>query len=258
MTFKERKDLPVYNPDVRVWEVFDADGKSLALYYGDYFQRAQQERRRVGRQLRGPVVPSRHETRSSSTYSTSPSRRRGSRRCLSFDDVGALFHEFGHALHGMLLERQVPDARGHTPRDFVEFPSQFNEHWALEPGGLRAIYAQALQDRRADARRRWSTRSRRPSTFNQGYMTTEYLAAALLDMAWHTLSGRRAAPDVDAFEKAALRRFHVDCAQVPPRYRTTYFSHIWGGGYSAGYYAYLWSGADRRRRVLLVPGARRA
>jgi peptidyl-dipeptidase Dcp len=159
---------------------------------------------------------------------------------LSYDDVNTMFHEFGHALHGMLSNSYYPTLSStNVPRDFVEFPSQFNEHWALEPT-VFANYAKnyktgepmpkALVDKIKKSR-----------TFNQGYATVEYLAAALLDLAWHTLPSDAAAQDVNTFEPAALKRFKIDMATVPPRYHTTYFSHIWGGGYSAGYYAYLWS-----------------
>jgi peptidyl-dipeptidase Dcp len=237
ITFKERKDLPVYNPDVRVWEVFDADGKSFALYYGDYFQRGNK-----GGGAWDDSFVDQTSLLGTRTVAVNvlnfqkPSP--GQPALLSFDDVGGLFHEFGHALHGMFQNIKYPTLGG-TPRDWVEMPSQFNEHWALEPAVL-AHYAhhyqtgepipQALVDK-----------IRKTKTFNQGYMTTEYLAAALLDLAWHAQPPGAPLPDVDAFEKAALERFGVAMAEVPPRYRTTYFSHIWDGGYSAGYYAYLWA-----------------
>jgi len=157
---------------------------------------------------------------------------------LTFDDVTTMFHEFGHALHGLFAHVQYPKLLN-VPRDFVEFPSQFNEHWALDPL-VFANYAkhyktgevmpQELVDRIKKAR-----------TFNQGFATTEYLAAALLDLAWHTLPPSAPEQDVTAFERQALARYRVDVPEVPPRYRTPYFAHIWGGGYSASYYAYLWS-----------------
>ena len=237
LTFRERKDLPVYDPDVRVFEVFEADGRSLALYYGDYFQRPN---KRGGAwddsfidqsALLGtkPVIVN---------VLNFPKPAAGHPALLSFDDVKALFHEFGHALHGMFSDIRYPTLGG-TPNDWVEMPSQFNEHWALEPAVL-THYA-----------RHYKTgepippslveRIRKTTTFNEGYATTEYLAAALLDLAWHTLPAGAPLAQVDAFEKAALERFRVDLPQVPPRYRTTYFAHIWEGAYSAGYYAYLWS-----------------
>jgi peptidyl-dipeptidase Dcp len=237
ITFKERKDLPVYQPDVRVFDVIDADGKPLALYYADFFSRASKsgggwqdsfvdESGLLGTR---PVVVT-------VLNFTKPAPGRSA--FVSFDDVTALFHEFGHALHAMFANVRYPTLAG-VPRDFVEFPSQINEHWALEPTVL-ANYAkhdrtgkpmpQALVEKIKKAR-----------TFNQGYATTEYLAAALLDMAWHELPPETPQQDVNVFEPDALRRFHVDLPQVPPRYRTTYFAHIWGGAYAAGYYAYLWS-----------------
>ncbi|MEP6995557.1 MAG: M3 family metallopeptidase [Acidobacteriota bacterium] len=237
ITFKERKDLPVYHPDVRVFEVTDRDGKPLALYYGDYFARASKQ----GGAWQDTFVDQ------SGLLGTKPAvvtvlnftkPAPGQRALLSFDDVTALFHEFGHALHAMFANVRYPTLSG-VPRDFVEFPSQINEHWALEPTVL-ANYAkhyatgkpmpQALVDKIKKAR-----------TFNQGYATTEYLAAALLDLAWHELSHDAPLQEVGAFEPAALQRFHIDVPQVPPRYHTTYFSHIWEGAYAAGYYAYLWS-----------------
>ena len=237
LTFKERKDLPVYNPDVRVFEVFDKDGTSLALYYADWFQRAN----------KGGGAWDDSFVDQSSLLGTRPvivnvlnipKPAPGKPALLTFDDVGGLFHEFGHALHGMFSNIKYPTL-GQTPRDWVEMPSQFNEHWALEPS-VFAHYARHYQTGKpmpADL----VAKIRKAKTFNQGYMTTEYLAAALLDLAWHSLPADAPAQDVDAFEKASLHRLKVDLPEVPPRYRTTYFSHIWDGGYSAGYYAYMWS-----------------
>jgi peptidyl-dipeptidase Dcp len=237
LTFRERKDLPVYQPDVRVFEVTDRDGSPLALFYADYFSRpnksggAWEDSFVDPSTLLGtkPVV-------FNVTNFTKPAP--GQPALLSFDDVTTMFHEFGHALHGMFGAVRYPTLLN-VPRDWVEFPSQFNEHWAIEPSVL-ANYAkhhktgepmpQALVDKIKKSR-----------TFNQGYATMEYLESALLDMAWHTLPSDRPAPDVNAFEAEALRRFRVDMPEVPPRYHTTYFGHIWGGGYAAGYYAYLWS-----------------
>jgi peptidyl-dipeptidase Dcp len=151
-----------------------------------------------------------------------------------------MFHEFGHALHGMFSNVTYPTFGGaNTARDFVEFPSQFNEHWALDPT-VFASYAKHYQTG-APMPQELVDRIKKSRTFNQGYATTEYLAAALLDFAWHTRPAGDSAADVDAVEREGLERFHVALPQVPPRYRTTYFSHIWDGGYSAGYYAYMWS-----------------
>ena len=237
LTFRERKDLPRYSPDVRVFEVFDADGKSLALYYGDYFQRANKS----GGAWCDTFVDQ------SALFGTHPvvvnvlnfpKPAPGTPEFVTFDNVTVLFHEFGHALHAMFSNIRYPSLAS-TPNDWGEMPSQFNEHWALEPDVL-AHYARHVRTG-APLPAALAEKIRRAKTFNQGYMTTEYLAAALLDLAWHTLPPDAPLQDVDSFEKAALSRFQIDLAQVPPRYRTNYFSHIWDGNYSADYYAYLWS-----------------
>lgn len=237
LTFKERKDLPVYQPDVRVFEVFDTDGKSLALFYADYFLRPNKS----GGAWQDSFVDQ------SGLFGTRPvivnvcnftKPAAGQAALLSFDDVTTMFHEFGHALHGMFSNIRYP-LLGNVPRDFVEFPSQFNEHWALEPA-VFANYAKHYQTGKPMPPE-LVNKIKKSRTFNQGYQTTEYLAAALLDMAWHALPADAPLQDVNVFEAAALKRLQIDMPQVPPRYHTTYFSHIWDGGYSAGYYAYLWS-----------------
>ncbi len=239
LTFKERHDIPVYQPDVRVFEVFDADGKSIALYYGDYFARSNKSGGawmdsfvdQSGLLGTRPVV-------FNVLNFTKPAP--GQPVLLTFDNVTAIFHEFGHALHGMLSNVKYPTLAGtNVPRDFVEFPSQFNEHWALEPK-VFANYAKHYQTGKPIPQA-LVDRIKKSRTFNQGYATVEYLAAALLDMAWHTQADGAPLADVSVFEPAALERFKIAMTTVPPRYHTTYFSHIWGGGYSAGYYAYLWS-----------------
>ncbi len=239
LTFKERKDLPVYHPDVRAFEVFDADGKSMALYYIDLFKR---DNKRGGAWMNSLVGQSQLLGTKPVVFNvcnyTKPAP--GLPALLTFDDVNTLFHEFGHALHGMLSQAEYPTLSGtNVPRDFVEYPSQFNEHWALEPTVL-ANYAkhhkngqpmpQELVDRIKKAR-----------TFNQGFETTEYLAAALVDMDWHSLPPNAPEQDVAEFERQSLARHRIAMPEVPPRYRTPYFAHIWSSGYSAGYYAYLWS-----------------
>lgn len=237
ITFKERKDLPVYQPDVRVFEVFDTNGKSLALFYADYFQRSNKD----GGAWQDSFVDQ------SSLLGTQPviinvcnftKPAAGQPVLLSFDDVTTMFHEFGHALHAMFSHIRYP-LLGSVPRDFVEFPSQFNEHWALDPA-VFANYAKHYQTGKPMPQS-LVDKIKRSRTFNQGYDTTEYLSAALLDMAWHSLPTSAPMQDANTFEAAALKRFQIDLPQVPPRYHTTYFSHIWDGGYSAGYYAYLWS-----------------
>jgi peptidyl-dipeptidase Dcp len=152
--------------------------------------------------------------------------------------VVTMFHEFGHALHGLFAQVQYPTLLN-TPRDFVEFPSQFNEHWAMEPT-VFARYARHYKTGQPMPQT-LVEQIKKSRTFDQGFATTEYLAAALLDLAWHTLPAGTPEQDVESFERQALTRYHVDLPEIPPRYRTTYFSHIWGGGYSAAYYAYLWS-----------------
>jgi peptidyl-dipeptidase Dcp len=239
LTFKERKDIPVYHPDVRVFEVFEADGKPLALFYLDPFSRPSKSGGAwtsgfVGQsQLLGtkPVV-----TNNENYTRPAP----GQPALLTFSEVTTMFHEFGHALHSMFSSVRYPSLSGSSvPRDFVEFPSQFNEHWALEPA-VFANYAKHYKTGEPIPAA-LVEKIKKAAKFNQGFATTEYLAAALVDMAWHTLPADAAPKEANAFEPEALKRFKVDVAEVPPRYHTTYFSHIWGGGYAAGYYAYLWS-----------------
>ncbi|KAB7771419.1 dipeptidyl carboxypeptidase II, partial [Xanthomonas sp. LMG 12462] len=239
LTFKERTDIPTYHDGMKVYEVFDKDGKSLALFYTDYFKRDSKSGGAwmdefVGQNgLTGtkPVV-----------YNvcnfTKPAP--GQPALLSFDDVTTMFHEFGHALHGMFSNVKYPTLAGTaTSRDFVEFPSQFNEHWASDPK-VFAHYAKHYQTGEAMPAD-LVEKIKKSRTFNQGYATTEYLSAALLDLSWHTLPADAPLQDVDKYEADSLKKYKVDLPEVPPRYRTTYFDHIWGGGYSAGYYAYFWS-----------------
>ncbi|MGE8214488.1 MAG: peptidyl-dipeptidase Dcp [Stenotrophomonas sp.] len=239
LTFKERKDLPVYHPDVRVFEVTDADGQPLALFYADFFKRDSKSGgawmdvfvEQDGLTGTKPVVYN-------VSNFTKPAA--GQPALLSWDDVTTMFHEFGHALHGMFSKTKYPSVAGTgVPRDFVEFPSQFNEHWASDPK-VFANYAKHYQTKAAMPQE-LVDKIAKAKTFNQGYMTTEYLSAALLDLAWHTQGADAPLQDVDKFEADALKRYKVDLAQVPPRYRSSYFDHIWGGGYSAGYYAYFWA-----------------
>ena len=239
LTFKERHDIPVYQPDVRVWEVFDAGGASLALYYGDYFARPNKS---GGAWMDSFVDQSGLLAARAVVLNVLNVAKPapGQPALLTWDNTTTLFHEFGHALHGLLSNVQYPTLSGtNVPRDFVEFPSQFNEHAALEPAVLASYAKHYLTG--APMPPALVEKIRKTHTFNQGYMMTEYLAAALLDMAWHTQAPGTGLRDVNTFEPAALKNFAIDLPQVPPRYHTTYFSHIWGGGYSAGYYAYLWS-----------------
>jgi peptidyl-dipeptidase Dcp len=239
LTFKERKDIPVYHPDVRVFEVFEADGKPLALFYADYFKR---DEKGGGAWMdnfvdQNAIAGTRPVIFNVANF-TKPAA--GQPALLTFSDVTTLFHEFGHALHGMLSNVAYPTISGtNTPRDFVEFPSQFNEHWSLDPT-VFANYAKHYQTG-APMPQELVTKIRNAKTFNQGFATTEYLAASLLDIAWHSLPPGTAQQDVNAFETAALQKYNIAMAEIPPRYRTTYFSHIWPGGYASSYYAYLWS-----------------
>jgi peptidyl-dipeptidase Dcp len=239
LTFKERHDLPVYQPDVRVFEVYDRDGKPLALFFADYYARPS---KRGGAWMNAyvqqsdlfgtkPVV---------ANHLNIPKPPAGEPTLLTHDEVRTAFHEFGHALHGMFSNVKYPRFSGTSvPRDFVEYPSQVNEMWATWPEVLKN-YAkhyktgepipQALLDKVVAAEK-----------FNQGFKTTEYLSATLLDQAWHQLNPPDVPKDAIAFEADALHKAGVDFPPVPPRYRSPYFSHAFAGGYSAGYYSYIWS-----------------
>jgi peptidyl-dipeptidase Dcp len=239
ITFKERHDIPVYQADVRVFDVYDADGKELALFYCDYFKR---DNKNGGAWMDSFVDQSRLLGEKPVIYNvanfTKPAA--GQPALLAFDDVTTMFHEFGHALHGMLSSVEYPMLTGtNVPRDFVEFPSQFNEHWALDPTVL-AHYARHYQTG-APMPQALVDKIKKSHTFNQGFALTEYISAALIDMAWHTLPPGASRQDADALQTAALDRYHMDVRPVPPRYMSTYFAHIWSGGYGAGYYAYLWA-----------------
>ena len=239
LSFKERKDLPVYNADVRVFDVFDADGKQIAIFLADMYARGNKQ---GGAWMNEYVSQSGLMGTKSvvANHLNIPKPPAGEPTLLTYDEVKTTFHEFGHALHGIFSNVKYPRFSGtNVPRDFVEYPSQVNEMWAVWPEVL-ANYA-----------RHYKTGEAMPSAlldkvvaskkFNQGFMTTEYLAASLLDQRWHQLPADKIPTDVLGFEAAALREAGVDFAPVPPRYRTTYFSHAFAGGYSAGYYAYLWS-----------------
>ncbi|HEY2805688.1 MAG TPA: M3 family metallopeptidase [Gemmatimonadales bacterium] len=236
LTFHRRTDIPVYQPDVRVYEVFDHD-TSLGLFYGDYFKRDN----KAGGAWTSSFVPR------SALLGTRPVITNtcnfqppapGQPPLITPGEVTTMFHEFGHALAAFMNAAPYPRLQG-LPRDFVEVPSQFNAHFAFDPS-IFAHYARHYQTG-APMPAELVAKIQRAATFDQGFATTEYLAAALLDMAWHTLGPDDHPANADSFETAALQRYHVDVALVPPRYHSTYFSHIWSGGYSAGYYAYIWS-----------------
>ena len=241
LSFEERPELPVYHPDVRIWEVFDADGSALGLFLADYYARPS---KRGGAwmnayvsqsQLLGtkPVI---------ANHLNVPKPPEGKPTLLTFDGVETMFHEFGHTLHGLLSDVWFPYFAGTSvPRDFVEYPSQVNEMWATWPEVLRnyAVHHETGEPMPTEL----LDKVLATETFNQGFATTEYLAASLLDQAWHQLN-ENDVPGTDgvaAFEQAALERTGVALDAVPPRYRSTYFSHIWSSGYSAGYYSYIWS-----------------
>ena len=239
VTFKRRHDIPVYQKDVRVYEVYDYNGKPLGLFYCDYFKR---DNKSGGAWMDNFVVQSKLLHQMPVIYNvgnfTKPAP--GQPALISFGDVVTMFHEFGHALNGFFADQEYPSLSGTaTARDFVEFPSQFNEHWALDPKVL-AHYAinyktdkpmpKELVDKLINARH-----------FNAGYKMTELVEAAELDMQWHSLPGGAPLQNVDQFETSALERTHVYLPPVPPRYRSSYFLHIWANGYQAGYYSYLWT-----------------
>jgi peptidyl-dipeptidase Dcp len=239
LTFKERHDIPVYQPDVRVFDVFDKDGSQLGMIYFDYFKR---DNKAGGAWMSNFVNQSSVLGVKPVVYNvanfTKPAP--GQPALISFDDATTMFHEFGHALHGLFASQKYPSLSGaNTARDWVEFPSQFNEHWALYPDVLKhyAVHykthqpiPQALVDKITKA-----------SKFNGGYDLGELLAASDLDMQWHALTADAPRQDVDKFETAALAKTHTDFPNVPTRYRSSYFLHIWANGYAAGYYAYQWT-----------------
>ena len=240
LTFKERKDLPTYHPDVKVWEVFEADGSTLGLFIEDFYAR---QSKRGGAWMNAYVPQSNlMGTRPVvANHLNVPKPPAGKPTLLTWDEVTTMFHEFGHALHGLFSDVTYPSFAGTSvPRDFVEYPSQVNEMWADWPSVL-ANYAKHV-DTGEPMPRELLDKVLASSKFNQGYATTEYLAASLLDQAWHQLAPEQvpSADQVVAFEEAALKKAGVKLDTVPPRYRTTYFSHIMGG-YSAGYYSYIWS-----------------
>lgn len=239
ISFKRRTDIPAWHPDVMVYEVFEEDGRPLGLMYFDYFQRGNKQ---GGAWMSNLVDQSKLLGTKPVIFNvanfTKPAP--GQPELISFDDVTTMFHEFGHALHGLFADQVYPSVSGtNTARDFVEFPSQFNEHWALDPAILQhyavhyqtgAPIPQALVDK-----------IRRASTFNSAWNVGQALAAAELDMSWHALAAEAPKQDPDAFEKKALIATNLDIDDVPPRYRSSYFLHIWANGYSAGYYAYQWT-----------------
>jgi peptidyl-dipeptidase Dcp len=239
VTFEERYDLPVYHPDVRTFNVFNADGSQIGLFYADYFAR---DGKRGGAWMNSFVVQ--NDMRGFKPVIVNvmniPKPVEGEPALVSLDNVMTMFHEMGHAVHGLFSDVTYPSVAGtSTPRDFVEFPSTYQEDWAIEPVILEnyalhyetgELIPQALLDRFLEAQK-----------FNQGFDTFEYLAAALLDMDWHTLSSGEIPSDVEQYEADVLAKYGINWDYVPPRYKSGYFNHVWPGGYAASYYAYLWS-----------------
>lgn len=240
LTFKRRLDIPVYDSDVRVYEVFES-GKPLALFYADFYKR---DNKRGGAWMSNAVGQSYLLNTRPVIFNTCNFTKpaAGEPSLISFDDVGTMFHEFGHSLHGLFASQKYPTLSGtSTARDFVEFPSQFNEHWAMDPKVLKNYalhYKTGIPIPQA-----LLNKIKKAESFNRGYAITEAIAAASLDLYWHKLTPGQAASitDVDAFEKDALTNAGLNISYVPPRYRTSYFLHIWFHDYSAGYYAYQWT-----------------
>lgn len=237
--FEERKDLPVYHPDVRVFDVVSGDGQQIGLFYADYFARPN---KRGGAWMNSIVEQTRLLGKKPVVINVMniPKPSDGAPALISFDHATTMFHEMGHAVHGLFSDVEYPSLAGTSvPRDFVEFPSTFQEDWAIHPEVL-ANYA-----------RHYKTGEIMPaellkqvvaaSKFNQGFDTLEYLSAALLDLRWHALRADEIPGDIESFEAKVLSEYGVDVSMIPPRYKSAYFAHIWSGGYAASYYAYLWS-----------------
>lgn len=239
ITFQQRTDIPVYQPDVMVFEVHDKDGSPLGLMYFDYFKR---DNKSGGAWMSNFVGQSKLLGTKPVIYNVANFTKAapGQPQLITSDDVTTMFHEFGHALHGLFADQTYPSLSGTSvARDFVEFPSQFNENWALDPKVL-SHYARHYKTG-APMPKALVEKIRKAAHFNQGYALGEIVAASELDMKWHSLPATAPRQDVDKFESDALNSTGLDVAAVPPRYRSSYFLHIWSNGYSAGYYAYLWT-----------------
>ena len=241
LTFKERTDIPTYHPDMRVFEVFDKDGSSMALFYGDYFRRPS---KRGGAWMDAFIEQSHHWNEKPVIFNVCNNAKApdGKPSLLTWDEVTTMFHEFGHALHGMLSNCNYHRLAGTSvARDFVEMPSQFNESFASIPEVFDhyARHYETNEPMPAELKERML----KSINFQSAYALGENLAASCLDMAWHMLPSKDV-PEADKcadFETEALRQYGILDAQIPPRYKTSYFNHIWGGGYAAGYYSYLWT-----------------
>ncbi len=239
LTFKQRRDIPVYHPDVTVYTVFDKGGSELALFYFDPWTR---DNKRGGAWMSNFVGQSKLFGTKPVIFNvcnfTKPAA--GQPALVTADDVNTMFHEFGHALHGILSDQTYPSISGsNTARDFVEFPSQFNENWASEP----RVFANYAKHYKTGAAMPVAllTKIEKARKFGKGYALGEAITAALLDMKWHALPASAGKQDADGFEAQALSASGLEHSFVPPRYRSSYFRHIWGGGYAAAYYAYSWT-----------------
>lgn len=240
ITFKERKDIPTYHDDVLVYELFEENGDPLGLFYGDFYARPSKS---GGAWMDNFVIQSKLYGYKPVIYNVcnfaKPSE--GEAALMTYDNVETMFHEFGHALHGFFANQHYPSLSGTAvARDFVEFPSQVNENWALYPDVLQnyALHYETGEP----IPQKLIDKIKKSGTFNQGYSLTETLAAAGLDLMWHTVSIDDEVANANTFEKEALSTLKLDAVQaVPPRYRSTYFAHIFAGGYAAGYYSYVWT-----------------
>ena len=239
ISFKERKDIVTYHPDARAFEVFNEDGSKLALFIGDFYTR---DSKRGGAWMNN-LVDQNHLLGQLPVVVNNlnvPKPPAGQPTLLTYDEITTLFHEFGHTLHGILSDVKYPRFSGtNVERDFVEFPSQVNEMWLTWPEVLDnyAIHYETGEK----IPQEWVDNLKGSSAFNEGHATTSYLAAAILDLAWHSLDADAIVSDVEEFEAKAIEAYGLNYSPVPTRYRSTYFSHIFAGGYSAGYYGYIWS-----------------
>ncbi|MFL0095660.1 M3 family metallopeptidase [Tenacibaculum maritimum] len=239
ITFKKRTDIPTYHPDVMVYELFEENGDQLGLFYGDFFAR---DSKRGGAWMDALVKQSKLRKQKPVIYNVCNSSKpaKGAPALISFDEVATMFHEFGHALHGLFGNQKYASISGtSTARDFVEFPSQFNENWATHP---EVLHNYALHYKTGEViPDSLLKKIKEAGTFNQGYAIIENLCSSNLDMQWHTVSVATKITDIDKFEETSLQKMNLKINEVPPRYRSTYFAHIFSGGYAAGYYSYLWT-----------------
>jgi peptidyl-dipeptidase Dcp len=239
MSFKERPDLVTYHPEARAFEVFNEDGSKIGLYIADFYTR---DSKRGGAWMNSLVKQSHLLNQLPVVVNNLniPKPPKGEATLLTLDETTTLFHEFGHAIHGLLSNVKYPRFSGTAvQRDFVEFPSQVNEMWILDPQ-IVDNYARHYQSAER-LPQSWIDKLEESSTFNEGHATTSYMAAAILDLAWHSLSSEEVVGDVEKFEAEAIESYGLAYDCVPTRYRSTYFSHIFAGGYSAGYYGYIWA-----------------